>query len=334
MTRYNSAPPANPVCTGEQIKQLGAYLLDALPKLGGATNNVGQPSINHATYGELELVHAMVTLCDWMVDFGFFVENRNDVVADFSSIKTMIHGIFRILDTSDTDPRTDSREARGREDSMRIDVRLQALKLLLRLFNMRANYRISVALGSWSALFEMKGVSQQLASLTARHALEREEAEAEAFRKKLFGSHGKVFTELEKKMFATNCVSPEEVSCDIYKAGKYDKDHCCRVLLNLCQFNSAEMNNLATQVLVRHMSQRTRVMKDLWQTQVLVFPAAVKVYEETTFAIERLTSLKKQLDADEEDAYSEAMWLLGELRSIAHLMLVLSRSPSKPPDHS
>jgi hypothetical protein len=51
-----SEPPKNPVCTAEQIKQLEAFLLQALPKLGGAVDNTGKPSISHATYGELEQV--------------------------------------------------------------------------------------------------------------------------------------------------------------------------------------------------------------------------------------------------------------------------------------
>lgn len=47
--------------------------------------------------------------------------------------------------------------------------------------------------------------------------------------------------------------------------------------------------------------------------QVLVFPAAVKVYDETEFAIKRLISLRKHISRDEPAAYEEATSLLKRL---------------------
>ena len=46
---------------------------------------------------------------------------------------------------------------------------------------------------------------------------------------------------------------------------------------------------------------------------MLVFPAAVKVYDETEFAIKRLTSLRRHISRDEPAAYEEATALLKRL---------------------
>ena len=46
---------------------------------------------------------------------------------------------------------------------------------------------------------------------------------------------------------------------------------------------------------------------------MLVFPAAVKVYDETEFAIKRLVSLRKHISRDEPAAYEEATTLLERL---------------------
>ena len=310
----NMSAPTNPVCT-TGFKDLTEYLLKALPLLGGAVDNLGNPSLNHATYGELELVSATVTLCDWLVDFCFFVENRNAVDADFSSIKTMISGIFVILDTLDCES---IHEAVSREDLMRIGVRMQALGLLLRLFNMRANFRISKALAVWEEIFETLQPTQKLQTKLARNGsmasiglLTMGTTKIETtFLDRLFKGHTKVIDVLVKELFGQNSISSKEIGCDVYREGKHGNDYCAKVLLNLCQYKHTEMTNLATQVLVRHMSQRTRVINDLRLAQVLVLPAAVKVYEETTFAIDRLTSLKKNLDTGRPDAYCAAMLLL------------------------
>ena len=47
--------------------------------------------------------------------------------------------------------------------------------------------------------------------------------------------------------------------------------------------------------------------------QILVFPAAVKVYQESKFIIKKLGSLHKHLNADKPDAYHEATSLLARI---------------------
>jgi len=236
------------------------------------------------------------------VDFSFFVGDRDSVKADFSSIQTMIGGIFRILDTDGAD----IREAISREQLLRIEVRVRALGLLTRLFNLRANFRLSLALKAWETLFATfdKGKSGALlARDSSSHSLKDRD-------KDVFKGHQSAFKKLEVVMFNINCISPEDLGMDTYKEGAFDKDYCVTVLLNLCLFKNTKLTSLATQVLMRHMSQRMRVIDDLAKTQVLVYPAAVKVYEETTFALKRLTSLKKYLSTDDPAAYKEAMDLL------------------------
>jgi len=307
--------PTNPVCT-DGFKTLQEYLLKALPDLGGIKDHkTDKPAQNISGFmlGELELILAMVELCDLLVDFSFFVKERDSVEPDFSAVQCLIQGIFKILDTDGTDCR-DFREAVSMEERLRVDVRIRALELLRRLFNLRANYRISLALDSWEKLFpEVEdSFSKALAKEKKASAGKSPQEMEQAVLRRLLGGKNSTSTlkGLEKKMFNENCISPPELDMDTYKEGTAGKDTLVRVLLNLCRFNNTRLTTLASQVLIRHMAQRMRVIDDLRLSQVLVMPAAVKVYEETTFAINRLTSLKKKLAADEPAAYEEAMNLL------------------------
>ena len=302
-----------PECT-DGFESLQDYLLRAFDNLGGIKNHkTGEPAQNITTLmlGELEMVLAMIELCDWLVDFSFFVNDRDSVNPDFSAIKRLIRGIFRILDTDGTDPKH-FKQAVSEEERMRLDVRIKALKLLGRLLNLRANYRISVALNAWEMLFP--AVESSFSKLLAKEkkngdGKSKHEIQ-QAFRKRLFSGKDAAFKTLEEKMFNDHCISPKELSIDTYKHGSFDKDKLVKILLNLYRFNDTRMTCLASQILINHMAQRMRVIDDLSKTQVLVLPAAVKVYEETAIAISRLTALKKKLAANDVEAYAKAMTLL------------------------
>jgi hypothetical protein len=311
--KATAMPSPNPECT-DGFESLQDYLLRAFDNLGGIKNHkTGEPAQNITTFmlGELEMVLAMIELCDWLVDFSFFVNDRDSVDADFSAIKRLIQGIFRILDTDGADPK-DFKEAVGAEERMRLDVRIKALELLGRLLNLRANYRISVALNAWEKLFAaVEGSFSKLLAKEKKNGDGKSKHELEqAFRKRLFSGNDAAFKALEAKIFNENCISPKELSIDTYKEGSFGKDKLVKILLNLYLFKNTRMTCLASQVLIRHMAQRMRVIDDLSKTQVLVLPAAVKVYEETAFAINRLTALKKKLAANDVEAYAETMTLL------------------------
>ena len=314
--KAQQAPPATaklPVCT-TGFQDLEDFVLHLLPRLGGAMDPKSKRvSLDHATLGQLELVLALIKLCDLMVDFGFFVDDRNAVDADFTKVKTLVAGLFAVLDTLGRKSTAGTREV-SREDGLRVDVRVQALELLLRLFNMRANFRLSLVLDAWEQLLDTdKNVQALLSNSNARVASAAGPEEQQRFRSKLFRGRDGVFRGVVKNLFSKTSVCPESADCDTYQPGGFASDYFVKVLLNLFQFGDTRLTSAASCVLVRHMMQRSRVVNDLALVQVLVFPSAVKVNEETTYVIQRITTLKKSLAADVPEAYQEARALLSRM---------------------
>ena len=66
----------------------------------------------------------------------------------------------------------------------------------------------------------------------------------------------------------------------------------------------ADMTKMSLKLLVRTMSQRVTLMTALKDVQILVFPAAAKVYNECKFISTKLGSLHKHLDANKVLAVS------------------------------
>lgn len=105
-----------------------------------------------------------------------------------------------------------------------------------------------------------------------------------------------------------------DIGADVYKAFQH-RDHTLEVMLDLCTFSHTSMTKAAMSLMIRNMSQRAACFEELQNVQVLVFPAAVKVYEETKFAVRRLGALNKGINADVPEAYKEAIALLERLAS-------------------
>ncbi|KAJ1488130.1 hypothetical protein T484DRAFT_1784348 [Baffinella frigidus] len=269
----SSATYDTPVCiTG--FTDLCEFVLSALPLLGGAKGKDGEKSLNFSpTYGQIELVSAQVELCDLMLDFGFFTKNRDSVDCDFSDIQHLFEAVFAML--------------------------------LLRLLNLRANYRVSVCLDTWEQIFEQKQGKEggthflQMGSFPSTMAnLSRTESKREdesSALNTIFAPNKAFFESCIARCFKQDIISSGVIKSDTYAAGNFTGDP------------------LACALMLRHMSQRSRVMNDLQMVQVLVFPAAVKVYDETEFAIKRLISLRKHISRDEPAAYEEATSLLKRL---------------------
>ena len=70
------------------------------------------------------------------------------------------------------------------------------------------------------------------------------------------------------------------------------------------------MTTMSLKLLVRNMSQRVTLMTALKDVQMLVFAAAVKVYNECKLIITKLGSLHKHLNANKAEAYQEATCLI------------------------
>ena len=125
-----------PVCTNG-FQDLQACLLEELPLLADCKDELGRPSLNSkALLGQLELIKAQVALVDEMIEFGFFVDkNKPD---DLSNLGNLLKGLFAILDTRQKGrTRSSAFDARSMENTLRNELRSDALNTVLRIFNMR-----------------------------------------------------------------------------------------------------------------------------------------------------------------------------------------------------
>ena len=300
-----------PRCTTDFV-DLCALLQAQLADLAGARDREGRPSLNFGPkFGQIELLSAQIETTDLLVDFGFFTSERDTLAADFSEIKKLFAAMFAIVDTERGPAPAPSKK---REAQMLVELRSAALQFIVRIFNLRANYRISVALDAYERVFDAHlRESEALVESMARDAPVLQPAEEERFLEKLFKGQGGVFKDAIAACFSKSIISTDDIASDTYDVGRYRHDRVANTMIRLVGFQDLQLTRQACALLLRNMSQRSRVTEDLRKTQVLVYPAAVKVYYETQHSIARFTALKKHLAADEDAAYKEAHALLARL---------------------
>jgi len=119
---------------------------------------------------------------------------------------------------------------------------------------------------------------------------------------------------LQGEAFGTHIIGSPELGSDIYRPGQHD-DMTIKTMLDLCSFKHPEMTKASLSLLLRNMSQRVALFNALKDVQILVYPAAAKVHQETTFIIKRLSALHKHVAADNAAAYAEADALMKRLLS-------------------
>ena len=220
------------------------------------------------------------------------------------------------------------------ESRFRNDLRCDALSLLLRLFNLRLDTRITFIISVWEDIFA--NIESSSGGLGRLHVAPQilSNVGSSAFPSRI-GSQKSAHMSMETRIqnlkdtfaefndqikkvlshtFETNIVSSPEIGSDVYKPYSYI-DTTVEVMLDLCTFKHAAMTKTALSLLIRNMSQRVSCFNALGQIQILVYPAAVKVYTEATFSIKRLSGLHKLINADKIEAYEETVQLLGRLTS-------------------
>ena len=220
------------------------------------------------------------------------------------------------------------------EALFRNDLRVVALNMVLRLFNVRLNARISRIISVWETVFDrIEGSSAGLARLnvapqfmsvtstrsgdapaSSRRQSERDFEEQMNLLRDTFAEFDDEFKRLNKLAFGQVFISPETIGSDIYRPFDH-KDSTIEVMLELCTFKHADMTKSALTLLFRNMTQKVTCFESLKDVQILVFPAAVTVYHETQFAIKRLGGLHKHVNADRAWAYDQAIVLLKRLSS-------------------
>lgn len=342
-----------PVCTTGFV-DLCEHILNSFGRVAGAKDRAGKPSLNNGpTMGQMDLISAEVELCEILIDYGFFnpptaaaaaaeekkmglagagrrnSENRfatsfRSVTSfggspDFSKVKVLFTAAFSIVDSRGVV----AIPAKRKEALRLVELRSQALKLMIRMLDIRANFRISVLLDAWEEIFEdmylkdmvvegknPRGRKPTFVGLKLAQAGDGpKEVDLKALGDR-FEPYREIFNQCMQRCYKQQIVSSDELKADTYAPGEYASDPLVEAMIGLMGFQDANLTAQACALMMRHMAQRTRVSNDLKLVQVMVYPAAVKVYGETLYVIKALTALRKHLFADKQAAYQEAGDLL------------------------
>ena len=335
-----------PVCTNK-FEDLLALVLTEMPNLADCRHN-GKPSLEgEARLGQLEMIQAIISVTSSLVDFGFFqnADTKPKVVGQpaNSQLSALMKALFAILEPrpkfDDKDPNASRKVAallQKRKDDTSVEAGLRnglrnnALKLVLRLFNVRLDSRITFCVEMWEDIFddfEKKGRFETLANKqqallssisSIRSATSSVQGDVDGdltfeFLGSLFGEYNRdLDIMIKQKCFGANIVSPIEIGSDLYQPGQHD-DNTIEIMLELSTFHDKELTTRAMSLLLRNMSQRNALAETLKEVQLLVYPAAAKVYHECTFVIRRFSGLQKFISAGKASAYEEVSMLLKRL---------------------
>eukprot|EP00960_Hanusia_phi_P036737 752497-Hanusia_phi.AAC.1 len=309
--------------TTRHFRKLTDFLIDAISTWEGEKSGVTRGALwtlDDATYGEVDLILSWIELSDWLIDFGYIVENRDAIHADFKYVMKLFEGLFRIIKVK----KLPTRMKDDRVEMMRTKARSETFKLLSRICNLRANYRITCALKYWEDIFEKLDGHQvnfhkthfSWTGSNLSMSFSSNSGSRDDLLKNLrdeFRPYEQDLVELIAKIFDQNIVSPASMASDLYKKGGYREDVTISSILSFIRLGDVILTEHAVVFLITHLFQRNKFVEDLKFLQVLVYPEAVKLYNEIKHVIERLTALKKTLDVDDENAYEEANTLLQKM---------------------
>jgi len=187
-----------PVCS-DGFQEVVTFLMRELPKVADCKDCQGRPSLNGTpNLGQLEMIKAMLSLCDLLLSFGCFspeqirvcAKNELSITESNERITALFECIFTILearideaddaktggrlgDASIKTRRAEALLAKRRSDKsvearMLHDVRCDALDLLQILFDKRLNIRLTKCQETWEAVFQKMDKSPKWMSLLSR----------------------------------------------------------------------------------------------------------------------------------------------------------------------
>ena len=337
-----------PVCTNGFV-DLQLVLLQTIPLLAGCKDEEGKPSLNagngEPSRGQLEMVQAQLQLTSSLFEFGYF---RDDV----GTQSLLFESTFQMLDSrrkNDTSlrrgghqnehPHSSSHRLQRQacqheilsQDELKLhEVREDAIRFMLKLVELRLDYRITHCISAWESVFESlrsrpdglkclvrgspghdmtSNVSIDFLSHRSDVSLGEQDDEMREVLHNIFMEFDTLLVRLKEQSFGHNLVSPPEIGSDVYQPGDLN-DETQQMLLSLCSFRHQPLTMSAMALLVRNMTQRHALVSRLKEVQILVYPQAARVHKETLFIIERLSHLQKFCAADEPSAYEEASKLL------------------------
>ena len=233
-----------------------------------------------------------------------------------------------------------ARNDRSKEARLRNDVRTDALNLLHRFFDLRLNTRITHCVETWEKIFEELARSKRLSVLgvadapvsllsTASIALKEYDSslatcaieELQVRRDELcsiFKGFEEIVKTLNQNTFCRSIITHDSIGSDVYEEGDF-RDITVQMLMDLTTFREKSMTQPALSMLIRNMSQRTALVEGLKQVQIIVYPAAAKVYKDTLSIVKILGALQKQIARDVPEAYAEVGSLLDRLTDYLRL---------------
>lgn len=213
-------------------------------------------------------------------------------------------------------------KSKTREQNLIMRVRKVGLGLISRIFNLRTNYRISLALEAYENIFEKMeadGATQQKAGLLGMKSfgsMSNINTNSLTMAESYFKGYEPMFSALVERLFSEPVVSPAEIGSDqVFSRGDAGaKDETLEMLLGLACLGRKGIQGAVFDAFLMHETQKSLIVNELNQTQVLVFPAACKVFEEVGYVLKRLTALKKHLAVDQQEALEEASMLTERMK--------------------
>jgi len=331
-----------PVCENN-FSDLVCFLLKDLKEFGDTagrnTNIPPAPAItaHFITYGQIEYMSAQVNLCLDMLRLSLFTKDRNSVSANFDNGKALFDGLFAIVEI--VDPQT--LRLKTKEGLLLMELRSLALKTIILLCDLRANFRISQAVHTYERVFnEMqqnrfnaaalgKSSIYRSDSLDSRCSLQRSDSlgsvdssfefdhsiKAKRLRN-MFQSCEVHLVSLARKCFSNSIICPEHIGADKALESN-EKNTFIERLLALCGYENKIMTETVVSLIIRQGSQKVRFTHDLSLVSILVFPDSIRVFQTCNKVIRRFTVIQNQLNLDQRSAYGEASQLLKGIK--AHL---------------
>lgn len=288
-----------PICTNNYV-DLRAFVLQDLKSFGQTSgrdvNNSPAITARHITLGQIEYMTAQVDLCRDMLKFSLFTSDRNSIKADFSNARRLFADLFAIVEVTDAD----TVKMKSTEGLHLMKLRAMVLEAIIILCDLRANYRISLAVDAYERIFEemekertvvrksLYRRSESQSSFTSGTSSEYGDSAKATLLEKMFCRFQGIIEELFHGCFASSIVCPDQIGADKVHQN-YEGNKVLDCLLGLSAYGDRGITENVISLVFRQASQHVRFTRDLSMVKVLVYPKSVAVFQKTNDTIRRFS---------------------------------------------
>ena len=269
--------------------------------------------------GGIEFDIALLNLCREMMKFSLlFTSDKESIDVEFKDAKRFFAVLFRMIKLTDSEFEGGNFVNKTRKSGLRMDLRALALKCVITLCDLRANFRVSSAIDCFERIFDRMQKNENSLAMTSLHHRDsvgdiRSDGKMLLSREEiinLFKSFDHEIDALSKRCFTSDIVSPVDIGADrVCSNGMMDR------LLGLMVYQNQELTTEVMSLVIRQQSQQARLIKDLSTLSMLVYSDTVEVFDATHSAIYRLAGIQKGLNANIGEAYAEATDILQKMRA-------------------